>query len=455
MHMEGLKRKERDSNRIENRPYRILIEANKLFMSGNDGVKRYLTELLESLLRLEQKEQLQWEIDWYVQGVLPFKLKEGLDQLEAQKKRMEQQIEVVKGAPPFEIRMLQLKEKFRKVLPTPLYRAFKLAYEYLPFRKVIRGYTGLLTQRELKRLKSTLDRYDLIHIPLPQNFHYLQYAEGRFLVTVHDLSHRHFPAFHTSDNRARSEKGMQWVCEKQVSILAVSEATKADIIKEYSIPPRRIQLVYGSYNPTHFYPRTNVKELEAVLKKYNLPNIPYLLTLSTLEPRKNLVNTLKAFNAFRIEYPQEKVALFVCGKKGWNYDKVFSTEVVSNKHIFFPGFIAEADLPVLYSHALALCYVSFYEGFGLPPLEAMACGTTVIYGNNSSMPEVIGEAGLPAEASDLNSIQEQIAVVVLDPKKRAILREKAQHRALGFSRQRLATSTLSLYKKIIDSDYNP
>lgn len=421
------------------RSYRVLIEANKLFMPGNDGVKRYLEELLESLLMLEQKKTEQWEIDLYVQGVAPFSLNEMRRELS--------KLDTIEKSPPFEIRMLQWKEKIRKLLPHRLYRALKATYEALPTRYFLRLFIKLFTKKELKKLEDLFAEYDLIHIPLPQNFHYLQNIQGHFLLTVHDLSHLHFPAFHTIDNIHRAEQGMQLMLEKKAYVLAVSEATKRDVIKAYPSLAEKVEVVYGSYNPAHFWPRRNQDELRAVFKKYELPDCPFFLTLSTLEPRKNLLNTLKAFNAFTAENETENIALFICGKKGWNTNQLFSQELLSGKNIFFPGFIAEEDLPVLYSHALALCYVSFYEGFGLPPLEAMACGTTVIYGDNSSMPEVIGDSGLSANAHDVVAIKEKMELVYWDEKLRMKLEEKAVERALKFSRQSLAVSMLKVYAK--------
>ncbi len=436
-------------------PYRVLIEANKLLMPGNDGIKRYLTELVDSLTIPEQFF-LKWEIDLYVQGVKPFKLSERREELpnlvavtEEQKDRIEKKIEVIKKQPPFEVRMLQAKEKVRNILPDRLYRSLKHTYEYLPIRYLVRLYSKFLTQKELRRLKNTFEHYDLIHIPLPQNFHYLQNVQSKFLVTVHDLSHKYFPDFHTIDNATRAESGMQLIIQNNAHILAVSEATKADIIKEYPINPDNVHVVYGSYNHAHFRPQRDRNRLKTVLKKYNLPKCRYFLTLSTLEPRKNTVNMLKAFEALSAECRDENIALFVCGKKGWKIDDQLKKEPVSGNNIFFTGFVADEDLPVLYAHALALCYVSFYEGFGLPPLEAMACGTTVIYGNNSSMPEVIGDAGLPANPYDAENIKAQMKRLLQDKKMRASLNEKALKRALRFSRLNVALDTLQVYENII------
>ena len=438
------------------RPRRVLIEANKLLMPGNDGVKRYLTELLDSLAMLEQKLFPEWEIDLYVLGGNPIKLRERREELHRtntvagqEKERIEKKIEAIKKRRPFEVRMLQAKEKVRDSLPGWIYQLLIRAYERLPIRYLFLLYRKAVTRRENRALAAIFDRYDLIHIPLPQNFHYLQNVRGKFLLTVHDLTHKHFPGFHTADNAAQAEEGMQQAMRKNAHILAVSEATKADVMQEYPVDADRIHVVYEACNHDQFRPHKGRERLKTVLEKYRLPDCRYFLALSTLEPRKNLLNTIKAFEALVAECADENLALFICGKKGWKTDGLLKKEHVADKNIFFTGFVAEADLPVLYSHALALCYVSFYEGFGLPPLEAMACGATVIYGGNSSMPEVIGDAGLPADPGDAGDIKTQMKILLQDEKMRVLLSEKALMRARQFSWMKAARETLRVYERMM------
>ena len=127
-------------------------------------------------------------------------------------------------------------------------------------------------------------------------------------------------------------------------------------------------------------------------------------------------------------------------KQGWN----------TTKNIFFPGFIDEEDLPILYSHAIALCFVSHYEGFGLPPLEAMACGTPIIYGNASAMPEVIQDAGLAANPNYVSDIQAKMGQLLENHSLRKKLGQNALDRASFFSRKKMALNTLNLYHNIIE-----
>ncbi len=414
--------------------YRVLIEANKLLMPGNDGVKRYLINLLEAL----KTAPAEIDIDLYVQGVAPFPLNDP-DQ------KLEEKIAAIQVHPPSEVRLLQIKERIRRLLPESLYEWLSSIYALLPLRYFARRLGQFLTRRDVKQQRENFGKYDLIHIPLPQNIHYLSSLKARFLVTIHDLSHQDFPHFHTKDNISRTTAGMDWLAESQADVLAVSEATKKDVLETYPLAAQRVHRVYGSYDEAHFYPRSDQDQLKKVLDKYGLPHCAYFLTLSTLEPRKNLPNMLKAFSAFATEQ-EEEVALFVCGKNGWKTEQLRKAKINSPRQIHFPGFIAEEDLPVLYSHALALCYVSFYEGFGLPPLEAMACGTTVIYGYNSVMPEVIGAAGLSAEPNDMDAIKTQMQRLFSNAELRTSLEAQAIKRATFFSRKKMATEVLNVYR---------
>ncbi|MEM9823519.1 MAG: glycosyltransferase family 1 protein [Bacteroidota bacterium] len=432
--------------------YRILIEANKLLMPGNDGVKRYLTTLLNVLQYADPLNPSQFEIDLYVQGRSPFALGKAsvlLDSHSQQVNTLEKQIASIKEQAPIEVRLLQVKTSIRKALPAFVYRWCKRIYVALPIRFLLDYLRQLLAWRDAQRLKKVFAQYDLIHIPLPQNVHYLAGVEGNFLVTIHDLSHFHFPEFHTSDNRSRTESGMDWIVKKQAHILAVSEATKVDILQVYPLPAAQIHVVYPSYDAALFFPQSDQAHLRNILKKYGLPNRPFFLALSTLEPRKNLINMLKAFSDLSAETETEEMAFFVCGKTGWKMEDFQKQAWTANENIFFPGFIAEEDLPILYAHALALCYVSFYEGFGLPPLEAMACGTTVIYGHNSALTEVIADAGLPADPNDVAAIKRQMASVFHDEGLRTSLERKALKRAAFFSEKKMATAMLKVYQRIL------
>ncbi|MEO1261258.1 MAG: glycosyltransferase family 1 protein [Bacteroidota bacterium] len=416
-------------------------------MAGNDGVKRYLTELLKAFMTFDRHANLIFEIDLYVQGKAPFSLSDHITELA-------DKIASIKENPPVEIKLLQIKKSIRSVLPDLVYRLFKRIYASLPIRYFLRNLNIKLAKKDAKKLKKEFEKYDLIHVPLPQNFHYLNEVDGKFLVTIHDLSHLLYPEFHTQDNIRRSSKGIDLIFKKKARLLAVSEATKKDILKFYPVGPEEIHTVYESFDEDLFFPKKVHALLRKVLSKYNLPYCRYFLSLSTLEPRKNISNMLKAFDLFSKKV-DEKVGFFVCGKTGWKMNDLKSQQFASNKNVFFTGFISDEDLSILYSHALALCYVSFYEGFGLPPVEAMACGTTVIYGDSSAMPEVIGNAGLPANPDNVVDIKNQMEKIFNDKALRTSLCQKALERASLFSRKKMAIDTLKLYQDLIEGHLQP
>lgn len=318
-----------------------------------------------------------------------------------------------------------------------------------PIRYILKKYKESYTKILLDEQKDNFEEYDLIHIPLPQNFHFLKDVKSQFLVTVHDLTHKLFPEFHTADNVKLSEEGMQEIIRKQADILAISESTKNDLLTQYPvISNQSVSVIHEACDLSHFRPILNDELKSNVLQKYDLPDVPYFLSLSTVEPRKNLINTIRAFEKMLSENENQSIALFICGKKGWKTEELFTSKSLSTKNVYFTGFVDETDLPILYSNALALCYVSIYEGFGLPPIEAMACGTAVIYGDNSSMPEVISDAGIAADPYDINDIKHKMEHL-LNEDIRKEMNLKAIQRAHKFSWLKTAWETLNLFEQCI------
>lgn len=436
-------------------PYKILIEANKTLMPGNDGVKRYLLELLNGISIFQELFPNKWEIDLYMGRGKIIKNNKVRDEVEAFSIRIEkhqrENEEIIHTEKPYENKLLALKARLQQELPSFVYDPLSKVYGVLPFRYILKRYREKITKRLLEEKKVDFEKYDLIHIPLPQHFHFLKDVKSKFLVTVHDLTHKLFPEFHTADNIQLSEDGMQEILNKKAAILAISESTKNDILIEYpTINKNKISVIHEACDLNHFKPILDQGLKIKVLQKYGLPDIPYFLSLSTIEPRKNLINTIKAFDKMLSETNDPSIALFICGKKGWKTEALFTKENLSSKNVYFTGFVDEADLPTLYSNALALSYVSLYEGFGLPPLEAMACGTTVIYGDNSSMPEVIGDAGLASDPNDVEDIKQNMKYL-LDKEIRVKLEQKAIKRAFQFSWLKTAWKTLSLYERNINA----
>ena len=272
-------------------------------------------------------------------------------------------------------------------------------------------------------------------------------------MTVHDCTHRLFPEFHTWENVDTSEQGFQFAVKKNASFIAVSESARADLIKLYDIEASRVTTIYEASDPATFYPVVNQQLINRVKGKYGIPEgAPYLLTLSTLEPRKNLINTLKAFGQLLRDMPDSGIHLVIAGQLGWKYDQFLSELENQRERVSFTDFVPDEDLAALYSGALAFSFASYYEGFGLPAMEAMACGVPVVYGNRGSLPEVVGDAGLAAEPEDVVEISRCFTALIRDPEMRSEMSRNAVKRAAGFSWDTTARRTVEIYRFLLDGE---
>ena len=204
--------------------------------------------------------------------------------------------------------------------------------------------------------------------------------------TVHDLIFLHFPEYHLPLNRWYLSLMMPRFLRRADALIAVSENTKRDVVKLMQIPPDKITVIYEGVNPA-YRPLDDRDSRERVREKYQLP-AEYILYFGTLEPRKNLLTLLDAYHSL-LSRAQAVPTLVVAGRKGWLYQPIFArvSELGLEDRVHFTGWIDEQDAPAIMNAASVFVYPSLYEGFGLPPLEAMACGTPLICSNASSLPE--------------------------------------------------------------------
>jgi glycosyltransferase involved in cell wall biosynthesis len=265
------------------------------------------------------------------------------------------------------------------------------------------------------------------------------------VLTVHDLIFRRYPAHHKRLNRWYLNATMPLFCRRADHIIAVSEQSKRDVIEAYGIPPEKITVIYEAADP-RFCPQA-AETIAAVRARYRLPD-RYLLFVGTIEPRKNLGRVLTAFERLHAEGLTD--ALVIVGKRGWLYDDFFARLEASpaKQAVIFPGFVPDADLPAIYSGAQALAFPSEFEGFGLPVLEAMACGTPVVCSNTSSLPEVTGDAALLVDPLDVDALTEALRRVLNDPALAADLRGRGLVQAARFSWARAAEETLVVYRRL-------
>jgi glycosyltransferase involved in cell wall biosynthesis len=267
---------------------------------------------------------------------------------------------------------------------------------------------------------------------------------GPSVATVHDLGYHHFPEAHPRQQLIYLRWSTRHNGRRARRVIADSEATKQDLIQLDGIPAKKIDVVYPGVDPA-LQPVTDEEVLTAVLRKYNITP-PYLLTLSTLQPRKNLVRLVQAYAASGLPYQ-----LVLAGKPGWLSQPILDTisnlqSPVSDK-IVLTGFIDENDKAALLSGATAVLYPSLYEGFGFPVLEAQACGTAVLTANSSSLLEVAGDAALLVDPLDTTAISQGMQTLVNDEPLRQTLVQKGYENVKRFDWEETAVQVLHALEK--------
>jgi glycosyltransferase involved in cell wall biosynthesis len=427
---------------------KVLIEATKLVEEKSDGIKRYVFELLKALVWVAKNPFSRFDLDIFIDGNV-YALADYAEMLNIEEAALQRKLLI------YEKILLGIKKGIKTALPKPFYENMAEKYRQGGFRRKLAKFKSNVVEKNKRnklkkgeRLKIEEDdfaKYDLIHLTLPQNYEPFLGSNPKFVTTVHDLTHKIFPGFHLADNIELAEKGMAFICDYQSNVIAVSNATAKDIEQHYS-GYGSLEVVYESADNLKFHKPFNEHLSALVLDKYKIPLQPFFLCLSTIEPRKNLVKTVKAF----LKSGLKDVKLVIAGKQGWKMDEL-NALTGHSKDIILTGFVDEIDLPVLYAKSMALCYISVYEGFGLPALEAMSCGTPVIYGNNSALPEVVDEGGLPADAANIDDIAKQMKRIATEPGLRDELAKRALHRSLQFSWRKTTKQTLDIYKKVLES----
>jgi glycosyltransferase involved in cell wall biosynthesis len=262
------------------------------------------------------------------------------------------------------------------------------------------------------------------------------------VVTVHDLAFIRFSQTFRAYNRAYLDFATRLSVRRAARVLVVSEHTRREVVGILGVPEERV-VVTPNAARAHFRP-PDPHRLELFRARKGLPE-RFVLYVGTLEPRKNLTTLLEAYAEVARRH---KVPLVVGGGKGWLYDAVFQRleELGLREQVRFVGYIEEEELPLWYAAATVFVFPSIYEGFGMPPLEAMACGTPVITSNSSSLPEVVGDAGLMAPPHDARAFAAAIDRVLSDTGLREELRERGFAQAGRFTWRTTAERTLAAYE---------
>lgn len=263
------------------------------------------------------------------------------------------------------------------------------------------------------------------------------------VLTVHDLIFERYPQHHTRLNRAFLRAAMPRFVRAATQVIAVSRQTAHDLVALYGADRERVAVVYQGVESA-FRPQPAVA-VAAAQHRYSGVR-PYLLMVGTLEPRKNHVLALEALA--RLKAAGHAHRLVIAGGRGWLFDPVerMIGELGLTGDVTFSGFVPEGDLPALYAGSDCLLMPSLYEGFGLPVLEAMACGTPVVCANASSLPEVADAAALLAPASDAEAFSAAIDLVLRQPRLAAALRTRGLERAAHFTWEACAAATVEVYR---------
>lgn len=297
-----------------------------------------------------------------------------------------------------------------------------------------------------------IEQADIFHSsyhPIPQ-----QAAAARDLkkfLTVYDLIPILYPKYCKSGVEEFTKHILRSTGPED-SFICISNATRDDLCNyKQDVVPSRVFVAYPAASDL-FYRCDDSERISEVRRKYRIPDAPYLLSLSTLEPRKNIPQTIRCFARLIQEQHINDLNLVLVGTEGWKYEEIFET--LSNckparSRIILTGYVPDEDLAPLYSGALAFVYPSFYEGFGLPPLEAMQCGTPVITSKNSSFPEVVGEAGIMLDPTDEDNLCQSMLALYESQSLRKELSLKSLKQAEKFTWEKCVQATISAYKTVL------
>lgn len=302
-------------------------------------------------------------------------------------------------------------------------------------------------QTHLEKLLGGSDIYHSPYMPVPEVV--TRQTKSKFFLTVHDLIPILYPEYFENNGKPLVGVAIESILDKGW-FFCVSNSTKNDLCANFPVDPNRVFITHLAASRTFFYQVENQQEIEKVKGKYNISPTPYFLSLCTLEPRKNIDQTIRSFINLIEQENINDLNLVLIGSKGWDFDGVFSAIANAERfrsRIIITGFVDDSDLAYLYSGAAGFIYPSFYEGFGLPPLEAMQCGLPVITSNTSSLPEVVGDAGILIDPRDGTALSQQMLNLYQSESLRATLTQKSLLQASNFSWENCVQQTIYGYQQ--------
>jgi glycosyltransferase involved in cell wall biosynthesis len=312
-------------------------------------------------------------------------------------------------------------------------------------------------------VKHTLPHTPLVRIPItlsrelrrhPVDLLHVQYTAPPFapcpiVTTVHDLAFEHLPETFNRRSWMQLRLTVRRSTRRAAHIITLSEYSRRDISKTYGIAPKRITVTPAAA-PPHIVPVAKGPERQEILRTHGIEG-DYFLSLCSIQPRKNLVRLIRAYASLRSSRPQHRVPqLVLAGKRGWLDSETMRVAAASpfNQDILFTGYVQDADLSALYSGAVCFVYPSYFEGFGLPVLEAMQCGVPVIAGDQTSLPEIVQDAGALVDPFDEQALAICMARMIDDAQYRTDLAARGLRQAKKFSWMETARLTLQVYDSV-------
>ena len=304
--------------------------------------------------------------------------------------------------------------------------------------------TKIFRQRNIVTAIRQADVFHSTFSPLPD----VGNAPLSFL-TIYDMIPVLHPEYFWADFDLEFQQILSSVTVDRDCILTISQSSKEDICSYLKIDPDRVFVAYPAADTGCYYPERDREKKRRILEKYHIPASEYFLSIATLEYRKNLRSSIDAFRRVLYEPGMEEQYLVLVGTRGWKVNELLdevATDPLLRERIIFTGYVADEDLSGIYSNAVAFVYPSLYEGFGLPPLEAMQCGVPVITSNSSSLPEVIGDAGILVAPTDVDALAQAMLDIRTDSLLRELLIKQGIQQAARFSWRRCARETVAAYQ---------
>jgi glycosyltransferase involved in cell wall biosynthesis len=307
------------------------------------------------------------------------------------------------------------------------------------------NFSHILWSQGLSLKKKQLRSFDIIHNPA--QYPVSPSIKSKYVITIHDLIPILYPEYVGSIYSLQAKYFYPLAIKHASKIITDSNHTKNDIIRLYNVPENKIEVIYPGVS-NHFKPASR-EEKNKVLQKYNLI-YPFILFVGAIEPKKNIDLLIKAF--YICQKKNMNLHLVIAGKKAWKYETIFNLIDTLNIHckIHILNFVPYEDLPALYSSAEVFVFPSRYEGFGLPPLEAMQCGVPVITSNVSSLPEIVGEGGIMVSPDNYEMLAEAILKVTSDTHVRSQASIYSLSRAKLFSWKETGEKTIKVYNSVLE-----